>query len=75
MILSIENDEFLHSLNSDDKKIVEKAIDLYYNFLDYKDTLRIKKAVENGTMKTISSNEVFKRLDKKHANWIYPRSK
>lgn len=75
MILSIENDEFLSSLNNNDKKIVKKAIDLYYDFLDYKEALRINKSIENGTMKTIPADEVFKRLDKKYADWIFTRSR
>lgn len=66
MTLSIENDEFLHSLNDNDKKIVKKTIDLYYDFLDYKDALKINKSIENGTMKTFPADEVFKRLDKKY---------
>lgn len=66
MTLSIENDEFLRSLNDNDKKIVKKTIDLYYDFLDYKDALRINKSIENGTMKTFPANEIFKKLDKKY---------
>lgn len=67
-ILELENDDFLYSLTASDKRVVKKAIDLYYDFLDYKDALRISKAIDNGTMKIISADEVFKRLDEKHAN-------
>lgn len=65
MTLNIQSDEFIHSLTPKDKKIVEKAINLYNDFIDYKDALRISKAIENGTIKSTPADEVFRRLDKK----------
>lgn len=57
--LEIEKQEFLYSLTPDDKKIVQKTIQLYYDFIDYQEAMKIKKAVDSGKMKTYSANEVL----------------
>lgn len=60
--LEIEKQEFLCSLAPEDKKIVQKTIQLYYNFMDYQEAIKIKKAVDSGEMKTYSANEAYQKL-------------
>ncbi len=60
--LSIEQEDFLYSLTPKDKKIVKKAIELYYDFVDYQEAMKIKKSIDSGKMKTYSANEVYEKL-------------
>lgn len=60
--LEIEKQEFLHSLTPEDKKIVQKTIQLYYDFVDYQEAMKIKKAVDSGQMKTFNADEVYQKL-------------
>lgn len=60
--LEIEKQEFLCSLTPEDKKIVQKTIQLYYDFMDYQEAIKIKKAVYSGEMKTYSANEAYQKL-------------
>lgn len=63
-MLEIEREDFLHTLTTSDKRIVKKAIDLYHDFIEYKDALKISKSIENGTIKTYPADEVFKEIEK-----------
>ncbi len=60
--LAIEQEDFLYSLTPKDKKIVQKAISLYHDFVDFKEAMKIKKSVDSGKMKTYSADEVYKKL-------------
>ncbi len=60
--LSIEEENFLYSLTPKDKKIVKKAIGLYYDFIDFQEAKKIKKSIDSGKMKTYSANEVYEKL-------------
>lgn len=60
--LEIERQEFLYSLTPEDKKIVQKTIQLYYDFIDYQEAMKIKKAIDSGKMKKYSSDEAYKKL-------------
>lgn len=60
--LEIEQQEFLHSLTPEDKKVVQKTIQLYYDFIDYKEAIKVKKAIDNGEMKTYTAKQVYEKL-------------
>jgi len=53
--------EFLDTLPSKDRKIIDKAIELYEQFVDAKDAKLVAKAVKEGKMKTLSSQEVYEK--------------
>lgn len=60
--LEIEKQEFLYTLTPEDKKIVQKTIQLYYDFVDYQEAMKTKKAIDDGKMKTHSADEVYQKL-------------
>lgn len=73
-ILELEKQEFLYSLTPKDKKIVQKAIELYYDFMDYQEATKIKKAIDNKTMNTYQSDEVYTKLGLSDEAWVFRTS-
>lgn len=57
------SDEFLMSLTPQKKKILDKAYEIYIDYLDYIEAKKVLDRVNNNNEKTYSLEEVKKRYN------------
>lgn len=57
------SDEFLMSLTPQKKKILDKAYEIYIDYLDYIEAKKVLDRVDNNDEKTYSLEEVKKRYN------------
>ena len=61
--LANEVSDIAKLLGVSQRKIVEKALDFYFDYLDLAIAEKISKEMEEGKMKVYNADEVFKKLD------------